>query len=806
MESIFQDIRQSFRTMREKPGFTAVVLLSLALGIGATTAIFSLINNLLLRPLPFEDGERVVRLRDVLYRPGDEPRLVGMTARNFLVLREQASSFADVGAQDYGSFNLVGTDQTERVEGAYITANVLELLGIEPILGRGFTPEEDRPGARARVALLGHDLWGRQFASDPQVLGRQIRLNDETYTVIGVMPPAYKFPYEAELWVPIGLEESSAGPQHYLYTVARLKPGVSPEQAQRELDVISTRLAEEFPDTNAGWSFLIVSVREDLTEDMQSKLLFALLAASAFLLLIACANVANMMLARSLEQGREIAIRAALGASRSRLVRQLLTNGLVLSLVSGILGLLLARWIARPMVALSPMSEMSPFLQQFQFDYRIFGFTLLVCLLVGVAFSLVPAFKTSRPDLQSSLREESRSTSSIGGRRLLNTFVVLEIAVAVILLIGAGLTIRSFQRLLAVDSGFPTENLLTLHVALPESKYPEHGQRVRFLQRALERIRAVPGVTAAEVTSTFPLDNARVASQLTVEGRPSTDEDEVLMANHRVASTGYVEEMGIPLLRGRYFTPQDREGSLPVVVVSKKFADTYWPGQDPLGKRVKRGGATSENPWMSVVGVVGDVIDAGDLEPSWYIPVEQGVFPNENVTLTVRAAAAPTSLVPAIREAVTAIDREQPLYDIATAEEKIIESYGEQRFSMFLFSLFAGLGLALAMVGIYGILSYSVVQRRREMGLRMALGAEPHHILGSILHQGFLLAALGVALGLVGAYWLTRFLESLLHEVSPTDPLTYFGIGVLSLLVALIASYLPARRATKADPLLALKS
>lgn len=805
MENLFQDLKQSIRTMRAKPGFTLVVVLSLGLGIGATTAIFSIVNNLLLRPLPFADGERVVRVRDVLYRPGDEPRLVGMTAPNFLALKEQTKSFADLGAQDYGSFNLVRPDAAERIEGAYITANVLPLLGIEPILGRGITAEEDRSGAGAFVVLLGHDLWRRQFGSDPQILGQQIRLNEEQYTVIGVMPPTYKFPYEAELWVPMGLETTSTNPQHYLYTVARLKPGVSREQAQRELDTIAARLGQEFPDTNAGWDFLIVPVREDLTEDVQAKLLFALLAASGFLLLIACANVANMMLARSLEQQREIAIRSALGASRFRLVQQLITHGLLLSLLSGALGILLSRWIARPLINLSPVADMSPFLQEFHLDHRILGFTMLVSLVVGVTFSLVPALKISRPNLQGTLKEESRSTSSVGGRRLLNLFVVLEIAVAVVLLIGAGLTIRSFQSLLEVDSGFPTENLLTLHVALPESKFPEHSQRLGFLDRSLERIRALPGVVSADVTSTHPLDNARVASQLTIEGRPPADEDEVLMTNHRVVSPGYLETLGVPLLQGRRLGSQDQENSLPVVVVSKAFVDTYWPGENPLGKLVKRGGATSENPWLTVVGVVGDVIDKGDLEPSWYIPAVQGVFPNENVTLTVRTSAPPLTLVEPIRKAVLEVDRGQPVYDIATTDERIVGLYGEQRFSMFLFSLFAALGLVLAMVGIYGILSYAVLQQQREMGLRMALGAQPRHILNAVLHQGFVLALFGVGLGLAAAFVLTRYLASLLYEVSPADPSTYLAIGLISLAVALLASYLPARRATRVDPLTVLR-
>lgn len=802
MNDLIQDLKYSARVMRSRPGFSLVVVLSLALGIAATTAIFSLINNLLFRPLPFEDGERVVRLRDALQRPGEEPRLVGMSAANFEALKEQTGSFVDVGTQDYGDFNLTGPDTTERVEGAYITANVFPLLGVEPMLGRNFTAEEARPGARARVVLLGHDLWRRQYGRDPGVLGQQIRLNDDSYTVIGVMPPAYKFPYDSELWVPINLETTSEGPQHVLYTVARLKPGVSREQAQRELDTIGARLAREFPETNEGWSFAIESVREDLTDEVQAKLMYALLAGSGFLLLIACANVANMMLVRALEQRRDIAIRAALGANRGRLVRQFVTHGLLVAVLSGALGVLLSQWLARPMVAFSPIAEMTPFLQELRLDYRILGFAVLLSLVVGVAFSLVPAFRFSRPNLTDSLEE--RSTSGAGGRRLLKGFVVAEVALAVMLLIGAALTIGSFQRLLDVDAGFPTDGLLRVNLAFAESKYPEHSDRIAFLDQAMERIRALPGVTSADVTSTFVLGGGRVATLLTIEGRQVSEDDEYI-ANHRVVGPQYLETVGMPLVKGRWITDRDRGGTEPVVVVSETFADRYWPNEEPLGKRVKRGGPGSDRPWMTVVGVVGDVIDEGDFGPTWYVPATQMAFPFENVTLMVRSSTPPRSQVEPIRRAIQSIDRGQPIYEAATVNELILQSYGEQRFSMYLFSLFGGLGLILAMLGIYGILSYAVVQQRREMGLRLALGAAPRQILNFILLQGLLLASFGVALGLLAAYLLARFLGSLLYEISPADPSTYLAIGLITLAVALVASYLPARRAIKVDPMTVLK-
>ncbi len=805
METVQQDLRLAFRAMLDRPGFTLVIILSLALGVGATTAIFSITNNLLFHPLPFEEADQLIRVRDILEQPEGEPRRAGMMANNFLALREQGTVFTGVAAQDYGSFNLMGTETAERIQGAYITADLMPLLGAEPILGRRITPEEDRSGAPARVVLLGYDLWHRQFGGSEDILGRTILLNSEPYIVIGVMPRSYRYPYEAELWVPMGIfPDPGRATQHYLYTVARLKPGVTKEQAQRELDLIDARLAAQYPE-HASWDLLAVPVREDLTDDIQSKLLFALIAAAGFLLLIACANVANMLLARSLEQTREIAIRSALGASRRRLVQQLLTQGLLLAILSGGLGLLFAYLVIEPLIAVSPVAGMSPFFREVQIDYRVLGFTFAISLAVGLFFSLAPALRASKPDLQGSLKEENRSTASIRGKRLLSSFVVAEVAIAVILLVGAGLMSQSFRKLLSVDAGYDTKNLLVLHLALPDSKFPEQPMRLAFIDRLIERVRALPGITAASVTTTNPMDAARIGTMVSFEDFPPADPADALFANHRVVSPQYLGTLGTKLVRGRLLTEQDRADGQPVVVISDEMADVHWKGQDPIGKRVKRGTYDSENTWMTVVGVVRDIMDNGDIAPTWYVPYTQHPFPTENVSLVVRTASEPGSFVPAVRQAVAELDKEQPVYDIATMEDLVSESYSEQRFSMLLFTMYAGLGLVLALVGIYGILTYSVIQQRHELGLRMALGAQRGDLLRRVLRQGASLTALGVVIGLAGAFVLTRYLTSMLHEVSPTDPKTYLGIAASALLVALLASYLPARRATKVDPMVAFR-
>ena len=806
MDELRKDLRLAFRSMRRRPGFTVVTVLSLALGIGANTAVFSIINSLMLSPLPIENDSELVRLRDAIKQEGRPARTTSMSVDNYLALEQQTTVFAGLAAHDYASFNFFGGEEPERIQGSLVTAGSMPLLGVEPALGRGILPEEDRPGAPERVVVIGHDLWQSHFGGGDEVLGSAVALDDEVYTVIGVMPRGYKFPYDSEVWVPMGMApDETRVLRHFLHVVGRLEPGVSITQVESELGTIAARLEQERPDTNSGWGYALQPLREDITDDVQPKLLFVLMGASAFLLLIACTNVATMLLARSLEQGSEIAVRMALGGTRVRLIRQLVTQGLVLGLVSGIAGLLLALWSYGPLVALSPLSGMSVFFQELSLDLRVLGFAFVVSLLVGVGFSLVPALRVSRLELHNHLKEGGRALASRGRRRLLSSLVIAEVAVAVVLLVGAGLMVRSFKRLQQVEAGFDIENRLTLKLSLSETKYPEDHQRIAFLRDVLDRVESLPGIATVDATTTHPLDNARMAARYSVEGRPPVDPGHRFVTNHRMVSPGYLRTMGIDLLEGRGFSEQDGEEGLPVVVISKRLADAHWPGESPLGRQVKVGDYEEDNPWMTIVGVAEDVIDRGDFEETWYLPYTQRRFTREIVTLVVQSETEPGNLIAPIRSAIHEIDETQPVFEVATHAEMLADSHREQRFSTLLFGLFAALGLIVAVMGIYGIQSYSVVQRSREVGVRMAMGAKPQDVLRLVLRQGLKLALVGLAVGLVGALGMTRFLASLLFEIAPTDPATFLLIAVSTVLVALAASVIPAYRAARVDPMEVLR-
>ncbi len=807
MKNVWRDVRYAFRVLRKNPGFTLATILSLGLGIGANTAIFSLMNTLLLSPLPFENEAGILRIRDVLERPGKEPRMVGVSSQNYVFLKETVQSFVTLGAQTEASFNLV-TEEPTRVQGAVISHELLPILGIEPILGRRFQADDDRPGAPARVALLGYDLWHRHFGGNPDVLGESVTINAEPYTVVGIMPPYFKYPYDAELWAPLGIAaDSTPAAQHSLNVLGRLAPGSSREKAQQELDLFSQLLAQEQPDTHAGWSTRIVSLREDLTGNLQPRLFFALLAATGFLLLIACANVANMLLSRSLKSRGEMAMRVALGASRRRLVQQLVTQGLVLAFLSGAVGTLLAFWTLKPVIALSPVADMNAVFHDIRIDYRVLGFTVAVSLLVGVLFSLVPALMAARPDLQGFLREGSRATVSPRSRRILAGFVVVEIAVAVVLLVGASLMIRSFQSLLEFDVGYSKQNRLILHLSLPTAKYPEGRQKVDFVRQMLEHVRTLPNVLSAGVTTTHPLDVIRVGTLYSVEGQPPASADEMLVTNHRLVTPDYLKATGIPVLQGRSISEQDREDTAGVVVISKNLAETHWPGLNPVGRRIKRGRWDSDAPFMEVVGVAGDVDDDESFDKSWYLPIEQRIeaLLNDNVTLVVETRGDPMEALPTVRAKIWELDDEQPIWGVGAVGDMIEANYREQRFSAHFFSLFAALGLTLAVLGIYGILSYTVAQQTHEIGLRLVLGAQARDLLQLILLKGLGLGLLGVVIGLASAVALTRFLASLLYEISPTDPPTLVVVSLVILLVALVASFVPARRAMRTHPMSALR-
>ena len=795
--------------MRREPGFTTAIVLSLALGIGATTAIFSLINTLLLSPMPFENEESIVRLRDILERPGQSPRLVGMSSQNAYHLQEESLSFLEISAQDYTSFNLVSDGEPLRVQGGLVSHELFGVLGVEPLLGRAIQEDDDRPGAATQVAMIGYDLWQRQFGGGEDVLGQDVILNDQPHTIIGVMPRFFRFPYDAEVWVPLGLTRDASAPaRHYLNVLGRLKPGIDREKAQQELDLMSQQLAEAQPDTHAGWRMLIVPLREDLSDDLQPRLFLSLLAATGFLLLIACANVASMLLSRSLKARGELATRVALGASRGRLVQQLVTQGVVLALISAVVGTLAAFAVLGPMVALSPLASMNQVFQDVTLDLRVLGFAFGVSIVVGILFSLAPALMVLRPNLQGFLREGSRSTVSPTSRRILTGFVVVEVAVAVMLLVGAGLMVRSFQKLLDVDVGYAKENRLVLRLSLSPTKYPDDIQKGAFVKRALENIQSLSGVASAAATSTHPLDDARVGTLYSVEGRPPASADEMLIANHRFVSPGYLKTLGATLLEGRGIEERDRENTAPVVVISKTFADEHWPGESAVGQRVKRGRYDSEQPWIEVVGVVGDVDDRGSFEKTWYLAKEQrySALPNDDFTFVVETQGGePMAALSGVRQKILEVDGEQPIWGIYTASQEIENNYREENFSARLFTLFAAVGLALAVLGIYGILSYTVAQQTQEIGLRLVLGAQPGDLLRLILMKGLWLGACGVALGLLGVVALTRFLESLLYGISPTDPPTLIMISVLILAVTLVASFIPARRAMGIKPMSALR-
>jgi len=807
---LFRDVKQSFRLMSRRPGFTAVIVLSIALGVGANTAIFSIANLLVVRPLPYPEDYELMRIRSYVAIPGRDPQRTSISAFNIKALRDQSELFEDFGAWIYGTYNIVGGDEPIQVHGSMASANSFSVMGVEPLIGRDIAPEEDQPGNPAHVVVLSHALWRTQFGGDEDILGKSLKINEQPHLVIGVMPPYYEYPYMTKLWVPLGMEPGrELRFQHVHHVVGRLKDGISPEAGNQELIQIGERLAQEFPDTHENWSFGLQSVRDDLTHealDVEAKVvLVPLLVASGFLLLIACANVANMLLGRSIEQSHEVALQMALGISRRQLIRQLLVHGMILALLGGTVGLFLAYWTFKPMVALSPADQTNVVFQEIQLDHRVLLFTLLTSLVVGILFSLAPALKTSNPNLQSILMEGNRTTPSRSGRHLLKATVIAEVAVAVILLVGSGLMYRSLLQLRSADVGFASDDVLVMNLTLPEVRYPEHAQQVAYLQQVIEATEAVPGVKSAGTTTLFPLRSAIYLARLLPEGLPADDPESLLLTNHRVVSPGLLETMGIPLLKGRLLNRHDQADSEPVVVISENLAKHAFPGQDPIDRRLSMVVQSGLRPWMRVVGVVGNVKDNGERENTWYMPFTQMTWPAEFMDVVVRTEINPSLVLPSIREAIWEVNPEQAMADVMTSNDLMARQFWGQRSTTYLMLMFAGLGLLLAIVGIYGIQSYFVVQQTHEMGVRMVFGAQPKDVVREILKKGMVMALAGLAIGIVGSLLLTRYLGSLLYGVSPTDPATYLGISLVILTVALIANFVPARRATRVDPLEILK-
>jgi putative ABC transport system permease protein len=800
MQTFWQDLRYGARMLLKNHGFTLIAIITLALGIGANAAIFSVVNAVLLRPLPFQEPERLMMIRETKLPQFPE---FSISPGNFLDWKRQNTVFERLVAFHGLSFNLIGIGDPEELRGLRVTDGFFAMLGVQPQLGRDFLLEEDQSG-RSNVVILSYGLWQRRFGGDPKIINQSITLSGQSYTVIGVMPATFSFGGETALWRPMGFsaQEAQNHGGHYLSVIGQLKPGATLEQARSELSAIAGRLAQQYPNTNTGWDVKLMPLQEFIVRGIERALL-VLLGAVAFVLLIACANVANLLLARGAGRQKEVAIRSALGARRARIVRQLLTESALLALAGGAAGLLLAKLGMSLLLRLAPQNL--PRISDVSLDSRVLAFTAAVTLLTGVIFGLVPALQASKPNLSEMMKDAGGRGSTEGLRRqfIRSSLVVLEVASALLLLVGAGLLIRSFWRLQQVDPGFNPNNALTVSVALPTRKYPEANQQATFFQQLLEKVRTLPGVQAAGVTTNLPLAGSSFFG-FVIEGRPPLPPGAGQSTNHYAVSADYFKTMGIPLLRGRTFTEQEARNTTRVVVISESMAKRMFPDETPIGKRIHI--TNGPTVFREIIGIVGDVKQDGldqDTTLQVYEPYTQQTY--SSMALVVRTAGDPTNLTAAIRNQVLSIDKEQPISRIRTLEQLISSSIAQQKFSMVLLGVFAAVALVLAAVGIYGVLSYAAAQRTHEIGIRMALGARAGDVLKMVIGQGMRLAFLGLGLGLGAALALTQLMKRLLFGVGATDPMTYGVIAFLLTLVALFACWIPARRAAKVDPMIALR-
>jgi len=807
MESILQDIRYGFRILLRKPAFTIVAVATLALGVGANTAIFSVVNAVLLRTLPYQEPERLVALWETSEQAGREPNKRNEVAMgNFLDWRAQQSVFDEIAALTYSNVNLTGMADPERIQGAVVTTNLFEVLGVQPAAGRAFVPEEEKPES-PRTVIVSHGLWQRRFGSDPDLVGKTLALNGNQVAVVGIMPRGFEFQFpttrQVEMWMPMRIAPANTDRQsHYLYVVGRLKRNATLDQAQAGMNVLASQLQQQYPKTNSDRGANVVALHQQLVGNVQPYLR-VLFAAVGFVLLIACANVASLLLARVAGRHKEVAIRMAIGATRWRLIRQLLTESILLSTMGGLAGLVLAYWETEVLVALTPPDV--PRLGEIGLHAPVFAWTLGISIITGVLFGLAPALGASKPDLNESLKEGGRSIAGQGRSRLRNVLVVSEIALALVLLIGAGLMIRSFARLQQVSPGFEANNLLTMNISLPRQKYRDNKQVNSFFDQLLERVRSVPGVEAVGGIDPLPFSDSDGTTGFVVEGTPPLAVGDRPEVGERIVTADYFNTMRIPLLKGRAFSAGDREDAPRVVVINEALARRFWPDEDAIGKRL---GFRSSDPqiWHEVVGIFGSVkhrsLDA-EPKPELYFPYSQ--YPGNFMSLVVRTPSDPVSAIAAIRTQVLAQDPDQPVFDIKTMDQRLSKSVAVSRFIMLLLAVFAALATVLAAVGIYGLMAYTVSQRTHEIGVRMALGARATDVVKLVLRDGLKLVLSGVGLGVAGALALTRLMESLLFEVSATDTLTFIVITSILAGVAMAACFVPARRATRVDPMVALR-
>lgn len=819
MESILQDIRYGACSLIKTPAFTAVALVVLALAIGANTAIFTVVNGVLLRPLPYPDSDRLVMLWETNPRFQIGIDTLPIAAGDFVDWREQNNSFEQVCAFGATHLNLNGEGEPERISAASVSPTFFRLMKVEPRLGRLFQDEDEEPG-KDRVVVISYALWQKRFGGQADAIGRTLNLDGESYTVIGIAPAGFQFPRAKELpyflgvttqtdmWKPMTFSNDfikRKRSDHQLSVIARLKAGATREQAQTDMTAIAERIEQSHPDTNQGIGVRVISLTEQVVGNAR-LILLVLMAAVSLVLLIACANIANLLLARGSSRQREIAIRTALGASRARIVRQLLTESVLLSLSSALAGTALSIWGVKTLLALG--GDLLPRAHEINVDLRVLAFTVAIALLTSALFGLAPALRATRINLSEALKDASHGLSAGRHRnRVRSLLAISEVALSLVLLIGAGLMIKSLARLIGVDPGFKPQNTLTMNIALLASKYPTANQQIEFFQKLTQQVDAMPGVQSVGLISSAPLSGGVYAGGFSIEGRSSSADNDNLVADRRMISPKYFNTLGIPLIEGRHFTDQDNQTSPGVVIVSESWARRFLPGEAAIGRRIKLGAPDSTRPWLSIVGIVGDVHDTAlerETRPCVYIPYSQ--FSTASMTLAVRTTIDPQVFVGAIRDAVRSVDKDQPVTDVKTMDQYLADSISPRRFNALLLTIFASVALVIASVGIYGVMAYSVTQRVREIGIRMAMGAQPLQVINLIVGGGMTLAFAGVAIGVAIAWALTRVMSSLLYGVSATDSMTFVLASALLVGVTLLATYIPARKAAKVDPMLALRS
>ena len=799
---MLQDLKFAARMLVKSPGFTLVAMLTLALGIGANTAIFSVVNAVLLRPLPFKNASELVLLRETYKNVGN----VSVSYPDFLDWREQVHCFSALAAIQNRGFNLSGVAQPENIGGYAVSPNLLALLGVHPVLGRDFLPSEENQGT-APVILLSYQLWQTHLGGDPAVLSRSISLDGRSFSIVGVLPPTFRFLDRSDVLVPIGVfasELTGRGDRGDMDVVGRLSPGMALSQAAVEMKTITARLAEQYPQSDYGFGAHLASFREEFSGDTRLAAL-VLFGAVVFVLLIACVNVANLFLVRGAARARELALRLAFGASRGRVIRQLLTESLLLAFCGGVLGVTLGAWGISALGYLLPAESLR--MMGIRMDLSVFVFAGSIVVLVAFAFGLIPALWASRPDLHETLKEGGRSaTSTRDQHRLRGVLAIAETALALVLLVGAGLMLKSLYHLIQINPGFQPARVLYMELDLRSDQYSKDPAILSFWQQVLDRVRLIPGVEAAALGTVVPLTGNHSRADVTIEGQPLPGPGEFPHPDYHVISSAYTSTMGIPVVRGRTFTDSDNENAPSVALVNATMARRFWTNGDPIGKRILRGHPGDNEKWVTIVGVVADTKLYGLDNPARlevYYPYRQQS--NSDMSLVVRSAVEPSSLTSSIRAAVAAIDKDQPIFDIHTMQQLVDDSISTRRLTLVLLGIFSALALILAAIGIYGVMAYSVALRTQEIGIRMALGAQPKDVLRLVLGQGARIAFFGVGIGLAAAAALSRALSSLLFSVSASDPITFAAVAVLLMAVALLACYIPARRALRVDPIIALR-